>query len=161
QEQNGSITVGLVDKSQRTRSVFDILPQVRRMGAGIPDLTIRTGVPSPLVGGGGPPIEGRVTGTDFNPLIAVSKKVPAIVNRTPGAIEARTTTIIPSPEFRAVVNRSKAADYGITAQTVADTLTAAIQGVLVSELRPEGQNQVDIVLQLAGAERLTAQQLGG
>src|SRR5207249_2184872 len=44
QEQNGSITVGLVDKSDRTRSVFDILTQVRRMNAGIPDLTIRTGV---------------------------------------------------------------------------------------------------------------------
>jgi HAE1 family hydrophobic/amphiphilic exporter-1 len=160
QEQNGSITVGLVDKSQRTRTVFDILPQVRRMGAGIPDLTIRTGVPSPLVGGGGPPIEVRVTGTDFTQLIAISNQVLDIVNRTPGTIEARTTTIIPSPEYRAIVDRAKAADYGVTAQTVADTLNAAIQGVLVSELRPEGQNQVDIVLQLAGAERLTPEQLG-
>ncbi|HEY3078734.1 MAG TPA: efflux RND transporter permease subunit [Chloroflexota bacterium] len=160
QEQSGSIAVGLVDKSQRNRSVFDMVQQVRTLGARVPEAQVRTGVPAPLVGGGGPPVEIRITGPDFDRLQAITGQVLAIVTRTPGAVEARNTTIVPSPEYRAVVDRQKALDYGITAQTVANTLNAAVQGVVASELRPEGQDQADIVLQLQGAETLTPEQLG-
>jgi HAE1 family hydrophobic/amphiphilic exporter-1 len=159
QEQNGAIAVGLDDKSQRA-ALTDIINQTRRIGAGIPDMQLRTQVPSPLVGGGGSPVDLFITGSDFSVLNDLTNQVLAIVSGTPGAVEVRNTTLVPAPEYRAVIDRQKAADLGVTAQTVANTLRAAVQGIVASELRPEGQDQIDILLQLKGAETLSASQIG-
>jgi HAE1 family hydrophobic/amphiphilic exporter-1 len=159
QEQNGQIAVGLADKSQRA-PLTDIIARTRRIGATIPDMQLRTQVPSPLIGGGGSPIDVGITRPDFTVLNDLTNQVLPIVSSTPGAVEVRNTTLIPAPEYRAVVDRQKAADQGMTAQTVANTLRAAVQGVVASELRPEGQDQVDILLQLKGAENLSAGQIG-
>jgi hydrophobic/amphiphilic exporter-1 (mainly G- bacteria), HAE1 family len=160
QEQNGQISVGLVDKSQRSASLTDMINRVRRIGATMPDVLVRTNVPSPLVGGGGSPVDVVITGSDFDVLQQITDQVLQVVRNTPGAVEVRTSQIIPSPEFRAVIDRQKAADQGVTALTIANTLRAAVQGVVAAELRPEGQDQVDILLQLKGAENLTPAQVG-
>ena len=158
-EQNANISVGLVDKGQRSRSVFDLVGEVRKIGGTIPGVQLRTQVPSPLIGGGGSPISLVIGGNDFGQLQAITNQVLQIVQDTPGTIEVRTSKIAPSPEFRAVVDRQKAADQGVTAQTIATTLQTAVQGLVVTEFRPEGQDQVDVNLQLKGAEALTPDQL--
>ncbi|SRR5579884_3141733 len=158
-EQNASITVGLVDKGQRSRSVFDIIQQVRRIGANVPGAQVRTNVPNTLVGGGGSPIQVVIRGQDFSTMQNITNQVLDIVRNTPGTTELRTSRIQPAPEYRAVVDRQKAGDQGVTAQTIANTLRAAVQGVLVSQLRPEGQDQTDIYLQLKGAETLSPDEL--
>jgi hydrophobic/amphiphilic exporter-1 (mainly G- bacteria), HAE1 family len=123
-------------------------------------MQLRTSVPSPLIGGGGSPVDVVITGPDFEQLQKFTDQVLDMVRSTPGAVEVRSSQIIPSPEFRAIVDRQKAADQGVTAQTIANTLRAAVQGVVASELRAEGQDQVDILLQLKGAETLTPAQIG-
>jgi hydrophobic/amphiphilic exporter-1 (mainly G- bacteria), HAE1 family len=158
-EQSGSIAVGLVDKSQRKKTVFDLVNEVRRFSASIPGAQVRTNVPSPLVGGGGSPVDVVIGGSDFGQLQAITQQVLNIVQNTPGAVEARTSKIAAAPEFRAVINVDKAADEGVTPQVIGNTLQTAIQGLVVSEYRPAGQNQVDILLQLRGAETMTPDQL--
>ncbi|HLQ31474.1 MAG TPA: efflux RND transporter permease subunit [Chloroflexota bacterium] len=158
-EQNASISVGLVDKGSRSRSVFDVIQDVRRIGASIPGAQVRTNVPSPLVGGGGSPVQVIIRGQDFGTMQSITNQVLDIVRNTPGTTEVRTSRIQPAPEYRAVVDRQKAGDQGVTATTIANTLRAAVQGVLVSELRPEGQDQIDVYLQLKGAETMTPDQL--
>lgn len=158
-EQTATISVGLVDKSKRSRSVFDLVGEVRRMGANIPGMQLRTQVPSPLIGGGGSPISMFITGPDFNQLQAITAQVLNVVQNTPGATEVRTSRIAPAPEFRAVIDTQRAADQGVSSQTIETTLQTAVQGLVISEFRPEGQNQVDINLQLKGAETMTPDQL--
>jgi hydrophobic/amphiphilic exporter-1 (mainly G- bacteria), HAE1 family len=158
-EQQASISVGLVDKGQRKRTVFDLVAEVRKIGATIPGMQLRTSVPSPLIGGGGSPVDLFIGGNDFGQLQAITSQVLQIVQNTPGTIEVRTSKIAPAPEFRAVIDRQKAADQGVTATTIANTLQTAVQGLVVSEFRPEGQDQVDINLQLKGAETMTPDQL--
>jgi hydrophobic/amphiphilic exporter-1 (mainly G- bacteria), HAE1 family len=158
-EQNASISVGLVDKSQRKASVFDIVTRMRQIGASIPGMQLRTSVPSPLIGGGGSPIDVVIGGQDFGQLQALTTQVLNVVQNTPGAVEVRTSKIAPAPEYRAIVDPDKAADQGVTAQTIANTLQTAVEGLVVSEFRPEGQDQVDINLQLKGAENMTPDQL--
>jgi HAE1 family hydrophobic/amphiphilic exporter-1 len=160
-EQQSSIAVGLVDKSRRKASVFDIVNRVRAMGANIPGMQLRTQVPSPLIGGGGSPIDVVITGPDFTQLQTITNQVLNIAQNVPGAVELRTTRIAPAPEYRAVVNLDKASDQGVSAQTIANTLQTAVEGLVVSEFRPEGQDQVDILLQLQGAETMTPDQLAG
>ena len=160
QEQNGAITVGLVDKGERHRSIFDIVRQVRTFGADFPGLQLRTQVPSPLVGGGGSPIQLRITGPEQAEINRLTEQVLNIVQRTPGTTEVRSSAVLPVPEYQAVVNTAKAAEYGITAQTIANTVSAAVGGVVASQMRQEGHDQVDIVLQMVGAETMTAEDLG-
>jgi hydrophobic/amphiphilic exporter-1 (mainly G- bacteria), HAE1 family len=160
QEQSGQIAVGLVDKSQRSATIQDIIGRVRRFTANMPDVLVRTNIPSPLLGGPGSPVNVVITGPDFDQLQKLTDQVLGIVRNTPGTVEVRTSQIVPSPEFRAIVDRQKAADQGVTSQTIANTLRAAVQGVVAAELRPEGRDQVDILLQLQGAENLTPAQLG-
>jgi HAE1 family hydrophobic/amphiphilic exporter-1 len=158
-EQSSSITVNLVDKDKRSKTVFDLVAEMRRLGASIPGLQLRTSVPSPLIGGGGSPVDLFIGGNDFGQLQAITAQVLQIVQNTPGTTEVRTSKIAPAPEYRAVVDRKKAADQGVTAQTIANTVSTAVQGLIVSELQPEGQTQIDINLQLKGAERMTPDQL--
>ncbi|HEY8695517.1 MAG TPA: efflux RND transporter permease subunit [Chloroflexota bacterium] len=158
-ESNSNISVGLVDKGQRKRSVFDLVAEMRKVGATIPGMVLRTQVPSPLIGGGGSPVTLVIGGNDFSQLQTITNQILQIVQNTPGTIEVRTSKIAPAPEFRAVVDRQRAADQGVTANTIASTLQTAVQGQVVSQLRPEGQDQVDINLQLQGAETMTPDQL--
>ncbi|HLY64473.1 MAG TPA: efflux RND transporter permease subunit, partial [Chloroflexota bacterium] len=158
-EQSANIAVGLVDKGQRKRTVFDLVAEMRRVGATVPGMQLRTSVPSPLVGGGGSPVDLFIGGNDFSQLQTLTSQVLQIVQNTPGTTEVRTSKIAAAPEFRAVVNRQKAADQGVTATTIANTVATAVQGLVVSEFQPEGQDQVDINLQLKGAETMTPDQI--
>src|SRR5919206_2269996 len=104
QEQFGQIAVQLVDKSQRSASLNDMLARARRIGASVPDMQLRTSVPSPLIGGGGSPVDVVITGTDFGELQKYTDQVMELVRNTPGAVEVRSSQFIPSPEFRAIVD---------------------------------------------------------
>src|SRR5581483_6695990 len=86
-EQSASIAVGLVDKGQRSRTVFDVVSQVRSIGAGIVGAQVRTQVPSPLIGGGGSPLTVVIRGQDYSTLQALTAQVLSMVQNTPGAIE--------------------------------------------------------------------------
>ena len=160
-EGNASISVGLVDKGQRSRSVFQISRQVAALANNIPGAFVSTSVPAPLFGGGfGAPVSVVITGNDFNQLGAIATQVVGILQNTPGAVQARSSAIVPSPEYDAIVDPAKAADAGVTAQTIANTLNTAIEGVTATEYQPAGQDQVNVVLQVKGAETLTPALMG-
>ncbi|MSQ23964.1 MAG: efflux RND transporter permease subunit [Chloroflexi bacterium] len=159
-EQQASIDVDLVEKSARSRSVFDILNDVRTMGADIPGAQLRTNVQSALGGGGGSGINIVARGPDSKQLQSIAAEVLRVVRSVPGTVEGRTSALVPSPEFQAIVDPQKAADLGVTPQVIGATLNAAVGSSLVSQLRPAGQDQVDIYVQLLGAETLTPSQLG-
>ncbi|MBI4212723.1 MAG: efflux RND transporter permease subunit [Chloroflexi bacterium] len=160
-EGSASIDVDVVEKSQRTRSVFDILNDVRAIGNDIPAAQVRTSVPSALGGGGGGGgINIIARGPDPEQLQKVATEVLGVVRSVRGTTEGRTSALVPVPEFRAVVDNQKAADLGVTPQNVGATLNAAVTGSVISQFRPTGQTQTDIVVQLQGGERLTPSQLG-
>lgn len=162
-QQSASINVDLVDKAHRSRSVFEIVNDVRSMGADIPAAQVRTQVPSALGGpggGGGGGINLIARGPDIKVLETVANDVLRIIREVPGTAEARTSAFVPVPEYRAVVDPQRAADLGVNPNTIGTTLNAAISGSEVSAFRPAGGSQIDIVVKLEGAERLTPADLG-
>src|SRR5205823_5981138 len=48
-----SLAVELVEKKERSRTIFQVLSEIRRWNRDFPDTQIRTNVSNPLVGGGG------------------------------------------------------------------------------------------------------------
>ena len=159
-EQNANIQVELVDKGQRSRSVFDISNQIAAMGVNVPGARIFTQVPSPLIGGGGSnSLNVVIRGQDLGVLQNLTNQVTQIVQSVPGTSQVRTGRTAPAPEYRAIVDPQRAADQGVTATTIAQTVRTAVQGVTATQFQPLGQDQVPVVLQLLGAETMTPDQL--
>jgi HAE1 family hydrophobic/amphiphilic exporter-1 len=160
-ETNANIQVELVDKGQRSRTVFDISNQIAAMGLNVPGARIFSSVPSPLIGGGGGSnsINVVIRGQDQGVLQNLTRQVMQIVQDVPGTSQVRTGRVAPAPEYRAIVDPQRAADQGVTATTIAQTVRTAVQGVTATQFQPQGQNEVPVVLQLQGAETMTPDQL--
>lgn len=149
-----NFSVQLVDKSERERSIWEIQNQIRRLGAAIPDATVRSSVQSPLGFGGFGGIRIDVLGEDLDTLKQLARQVEQVARRVPGVTDVRNPDAAGEPELRAVLDRRKMAEYGVTAQQVASTLRTLIAGSVVGELRPEGRTQMDITLVAADLDRL-------
>jgi HAE1 family hydrophobic/amphiphilic exporter-1 len=145
---NGTIAVQLVEKSHRDRSVFNLMEEVRGATADIPGMQVRTSVQSPLIGGGGgSPINIRIVGNSSQTLTQIADQVEEILRNTPGTVEVVNNADAAQPEVRAVLNRQRMADLGVTASQVGTALRTAIGGTTVTQLQVEGQSAIDITVQ--------------
>jgi hydrophobic/amphiphilic exporter-1 (mainly G- bacteria), HAE1 family len=151
----GNVSLQLVDKSQRSRSVFDIQNQIRRMGTSIPDATVRTSIQSPLgFGGGSGGISVDIEGADLTTLSQIAGQVEQTARGIRGVSDVRNPDIAGQPEIRAVMDHAKMAEMGVTSQQVSSTLRTLISGTLVAELRAENKDQEDITLVAGDTDRL-------
>jgi hydrophobic/amphiphilic exporter-1 (mainly G- bacteria), HAE1 family len=146
-DRNGTIAVQLVDKNRRTRSVFDVMQDVRRAGSDVPGMQVRSSVASPLIGGGGgSPINVRVLGNSQQSINQVASQVEQILRDTPGTVDVFNNADAAQPEIRAVLNRQRMADLGVNASQVGSALRTAIGGTTVTQLQVEGQSAIDITV---------------
>ncbi len=148
-DRNGQIAVQLVEKTQRQRSIFDVVADVRRLQADIPGMQLRTSVGSPLIGsGGGVAINIRVVGDNQATLQRLADQVEQVVRDTPGTVDIYSDADVAQPEIRAIVDRKRMADVGVTTSQIASALRTAIAGATgtsVTNLQVEGQIGIPIV----------------
>jgi len=146
-DRNGQIAVQLVEKSHRERSVFAVMQDIRRAGNNIPGMQVRSSVQSPLVGGGGgSPINVRLLGSTPQTLNQLADQVEQILRDTPGTVDVVNNSDAAQPEVRAVLNRQRMADLGVSASQVGTALRTAIGGTTVTQLQVEGQSAIDITV---------------
>jgi multidrug efflux pump subunit AcrB len=95
----------------------------------------------------GKPVEIRVSGDDFAPLVDLAAKVKAIVAAIPGVTDLDDDYDSGKPELRVVIDRQRAGQLGLTTGAVAQLLKAAVNGIEVGKYR-EGNDDYDIVVRL-------------
>ena len=160
-----SFAVQLYPKHQRTRSVFDVMDQLRAVGRNIPGATINADVQSPLGGAGGfgggglASINLQLAGPDLDTLNQISDEVIAQMSAVQGLTDVRNTSNAGTPELHVQLDRKRMAQLNVTSQAVATALRTAISGSLATEYRPEGQSQQDITLIASDADRLNLSNL--
>ncbi len=152
QTNEASIAVELVDKTQRARTVFQIISQVRQIGATIPDASVSASVQSPLQGGFGG-VQIRVFGSDLNELVQVANQVAAVARTVNGVAGVRNAGVAEVPELRVMLDRDKMARLGVSTSSVSSTLRTLVSGTVVTEFRPENQDQLDVTVIGADADR--------
>ncbi len=145
-QRQGRISVDLKEKSGRTRSVWDVMAQVRTAGRTIPNAIVTTQVPSSLFGGFGSGINMRVTGPDIDTLGKVAEQAQRIVEETPGTVDVQNNGQLGEPELRAVLDRQRMADFGITATQVGNVIRTMVAGTVVSQYQPANAPQIDITV---------------
>ena len=157
---SGNIRVQLKDKHHRERSVFQVLNDVRRIGRSVPEAQVSARVQSPLAGGGGGGLNVRIQGEDLGKLTEIANQVEQVIRNTPGAVDPNNSAQLRDPEVRAILDRERLADLRLNATQVSDAMRTMVGGTVVTQLRPDVGNQVDIRMIANDATRANPAALG-
>lgn len=161
---NGSISVRLLDRKDRSRSVWDITDQARAYVAkNIPNATIRINETQTSVagvsggGGGGPsaPVQIELLSADMNNLVKASYQVQTMLSQMKGLKDIRSSYSEGMPELQLNVDRDRLKFYNVSIAQITNDFSAAIAGqkagVYANDPTNDGQD-TDIVVRLKGSD---------
>jgi len=95
----------------------------------------------------GAPIQIQFEGKNLNDLIAAADRGGQLLATFPHVTNITTSTQSNGSEFDLTIDRAKAAAFGLSTQTVAQTLRAAINGTKATTITMPSQN-IDVVVKL-------------
>jgi HAE1 family hydrophobic/amphiphilic exporter-1 len=162
----GNIQLLLLPKDERTRSSEQIAFDLRRQLSGIPGVIVRANASGGnnqmnrfLSGGGGfggPGGGGRVSveirGEDIQESQRVAQATKDLLDTVPGIADARLGRDDGRPELAVRVDRAKAALFGVSATTVANTIRTNVSGTQAATFRQAGK-EFPIIVRLREDER--------
>ncbi|MBS4026191.1 MAG: efflux RND transporter permease subunit, partial [Clostridia bacterium] len=149
QTERARFRVKLTGLSERNRSTGAVAEEVRQRLAVLPgvEITVREVDPNTEGMGGGRPINIQVRGDDLAILEDLSRQIADRIEAVPGVREAETSFEETRPEVRLVVDRQRAANYGLTAAQIAQAVRSGVQGQVATRLRMAGE-EIDIRVML-------------
>ncbi|MBF0157075.1 MAG: efflux RND transporter permease subunit, partial [Magnetococcales bacterium] len=137
--------------SERGREV--ILGELRRALAVIPGAAINVGQPishrlDHLLSGVRAEIAIKIFGDDLETLRAKAEEVRQRITTVPGLADLQIEKQVLIPQVRIHIDRGEALKYGLSLNQLSETLQAALQGKVVSQIL-DGQRTHDVVVRLA------------
>lgn len=140
----GNLTLLLSKDRKRTSS--EILDEVRERVSGITSAEVRAFQPS-----GGPPTGAPVYieffGDDLDTIANVVEKSQRILLDIPGTAEINSSIKNDATEFRLVIDRAKASQFGLSAADIAFTLRTAIYGTESTTIN-NIDGDIDVIVKL-------------
>lgn len=162
---DGRIRVTLTDRTERSRTIWDITGDMRHwVAANIHDgnVMIRedqasvTGTPGGGQGLGGGAFRLELRGNDMNDLISASEQVQEILkSKDYGVTDISSSYQQGVPELSLIPDRDKLKHYGVTVSDLYNTFSSAISGAgagtLPNDAKNDG-NDTDINVYFKGGE---------
>jgi HAE1 family hydrophobic/amphiphilic exporter-1 len=112
-------------------------------------------------GGGSAPLSVNLNGPDLSQLLIASNKVMDLIRHTPGTYNVDTSFKNSQPEVEIRVDRTRAPEYGLSLQQIAQAVSDNVGGNIDSKYRdPSDGQQYDIRVQLAYDYRNNPLQIG-
>ncbi|GMV18118.1 MAG: efflux RND transporter permease subunit [Polyangiaceae bacterium] len=136
------VFVKLTDPETRELSQDELMAMARREIVPNQPKDLRIDVSDvPMFAGGGAwaAIQYEISGPDLAELERLSAQIVARVKKVPGAVDVTSTHVTGKPELALRVDRSKAADLGVSVADVAATLRLFVGGQEVSSYEEDGQ----------------------
>lgn len=148
------------DKNHRNRSVFEIKEEARRLLQSGLEATRITLADPPVIEGVGDmyPIMVRVTGPDLDQVMREAEFIEGTLKAIPGTADVRIDASPPKPELQLRIDRTRAADLGLSAASIGGQLRMALNGEVVAKLR-EGKEETEIRVRLAAEDRASPDRL--
>ncbi|HXH25622.1 MAG TPA: efflux RND transporter permease subunit, partial [Vicinamibacterales bacterium] len=156
--QIAEVFVSLVDKSERTRSVGQIMEVLRGQLTEIPAAKVKISAGNEA-GGGQAPIQVEVSGPDAGRLQALAAQVEEIVRQVPGTVNVDNTLAPGKPEIQVLLDRERAARFGLNAAIVGAAIRSAVEGNAVTRYRVGG-DEFDITVRARPEDRSAVDRLG-
>jgi multidrug efflux pump len=141
---------------RKRKSAHHILDDLRVAMAGIPgvDVEVRTPDAGPPTG---KPIQVQLSAVNPEGLNEYAAEVAAAVAKVPGVIELSDGLPPPGIDWALEVDRSKAAQYGVSPMSVGTVVQLVTTGLKLTDYRPAGADDaVDIRLRLPEDRRTLA-----
>ncbi|AKU90282.1 efflux RND transporter permease subunit [Vulgatibacter incomptus] len=157
-----NLYVGLVPIEERKLTQNDVMLRARRIFAGYPDMrpTVRAINTSGLGGGGyGGKLKMSIRGPGLDKLEEYLAKLLGAMRAEPAFVDAFSSSADRLPEVRVEIDRAKAADLGIDARAVSETLRTMVGGEIVSSYR-DGDERYDVWLRLREVDRANLESVG-
>lgn len=147
----GEVVVDLVEKENRGRALDDILEDLRtRIGTipGIRSLEFHKLEGGPPVG---EPVAVRIKGRSLAGVEVLIEDIENILKATPGVKDIKNDRREGKNQLSVKVDSRRASQYGLTATAIGSEIRAANDGIVASIFR-DGDEEVDIVVKLAGTD---------
>jgi len=151
----GQIFVRLVDKKDRVRSMDDIMDYIRKQIPKIKGAQVDLFDMGQMFLGGNAensPIAVKVFGKDLDKLKTVTDQLAQKCRSVEGLRDVDTTLKIGKPEIQILVDRERASQMGLSVGQVAETVKAAMLGVVPTKYRIEG-DEFDIRVRFRDFDR--------
>ncbi|MBK9516253.1 MAG: efflux RND transporter permease subunit [Anaeromyxobacter sp.] len=151
---------GLKPWDQRTRTAFEVLPEVQRRLSAIPGVQTFAILPPALPGGGNFPVELVLASTaEPTEILAFAEQLQQKAAQSgmfafPPLIDLK----VDQPETEVEVDRDRVAELGLDLATVGRDLSAAVGGNYVNRFSVAGRSY-KVIPQLTRLERLNPEQL--
>ncbi len=148
----------LKDWHERTRSAQEISQSIAQKASGIPGVRINTFSPGGLGRGFGKPIQAALGGPDYEQLAQWSNQLMLLAQQNPGLTNVDTNYKERKPQIRVSVDRDRAADLGVSLETVGRTLESMLGSRIVTTYVDRGR-EYNVILQSRADERATTTDL--
>jgi len=145
------VGVRFLDLEERARSSHDTVADIRQRVKDIPGgkITIAMEEEGPPTGA---PINIEIAGDNFTVLGEIAKQVKDILSKQPHVEDVRDDFVEGIPSVQVIIDRQKAALFGLSTDLIGFALKSAYNGLEVSSFR-EGDEDYDITVQLAESDR--------
>ncbi|OAT79820.1 efflux RND transporter permease subunit [Desulfotomaculum copahuensis] len=155
------VSLKLADKTRRALSDRQIAEQLREQLKNIPGAKITVAAQDPnQMQGSGAPVSVKIAGDDLAVLTKLGDDLAGLIRGVPGAREVTSSLEEGRPEVQVLVDRDRAAAYGLSPADVAATVRTAIDGTAATQYHTGG-HEVDIRVQLAGGAQARLADLAG
>jgi multidrug efflux pump len=152
------IFIVLKDWSERKRSAQEVGQSIARKAQSIPGVRINTFSPGGLGRGFGKPVQAALGGPDYEQLSQWSRQLMELAQQNPGLTNVDTNYKERKPQIRVSVDRNRAADLGVSLQTVGSTLETMLGSRIVTTYVDRGR-EYNVILQSRADERATTTDL--
>jgi len=155
---NAFVYVKLKDRSERKRSVYDIIPAARARIQKIPGITLSVQEdPDNL---GQKPLQVNIRGEDIPKLKAYAAALKDRLYSVKGIVDLEATMEQDLPEYRLAVNRERASQAGLNTDSLVHTLGVLVGGAAVTTYEDEEGEAVDVRVRLPQNLREDVKQVG-
>jgi HAE1 family hydrophobic/amphiphilic exporter-1 len=157
----GTMNLILKDKTKRPHSIAEIDAGIRATAAGIPGLKVRTDDRTmTTMMGGSAAVEVDIIGHDLATADSLSRKIIAAIDTIPALVDLKSSREPGKPEVQLVVDRQKAALFGLTPYQIGSALRTQVEGTAASQFRMAGK-EYDILLRLRPDQRNSLTDIAG
>ncbi len=149
----GTVNLILKPRRQRKHSLAEIDRAIRTFATQIPGLRVRvTDRSFTAIAGIGTGIEIDITGYDLLTADSLTRQVIRAIETIPGLVDLKSSREPGKPELQLIVDRQKAALYGLTPYQIGSALRTKVQGNKASTFRLNGR-EYDILIRLPVEQR--------
>lgn len=142
------VSIKLIDVKNREKSSTEVADEMIKILSDVPNVKIRVAAINPGAGSGQEPVTFQLKGSDLSKLESYESQIVETIESVPGLVNLTTSSRSGKPEITLTPNRRAIADAGINIQVLAFTVRSAIEGLVSTQYKVDG-DEYDVKISLS------------